>query len=227
VDRPQVHRRLLPWLRRSLPARFHLLTSDAAVALRAAVGNSPGIIVISGTGSIAFARDERGKVFRSGGWGIPFDDPGSGYNLGRKAVVAALRDFDGRGTPTRLTRKICRALRLEDITQIVPKALTQQQIAALFPLVLEAAQQGDRVARALCDEAGHELAALALALLKRLRWQRRIVPVVCAGGVFLASERIRQSFARHLRRHAPAARVLVLRRPPVEGALALARDLAA
>ena len=81
VDRPQVHRPLLAWLRRSVPARFHLLTSDAAIALEAAIGRSPGIMVISGTGSIGYGRDERGHVLRSGGWGLLFDDAGSGYDL--------------------------------------------------------------------------------------------------------------------------------------------------
>jgi N-acetylglucosamine kinase-like BadF-type ATPase len=227
VDRPPVYRRVFSWLRKSIPARLHLLTSDAAIALRAAVGNSPAVIVISGTGSITYARDDRGNVLRSGGWGIVYDDLGSGYDLGRKAIVAALQDFDGRGAPTLLSKKVCRALNLEDITRVILRSPTPQEIAALSALVLDAAKQGDRVARALCEEAGQDLAKLALALLKRLRWLRRVVPVVCAGGVFLASDRIRQSFARHLRRHAPAARVLLLRRPAVEGALALARDLAA
>jgi N-acetylglucosamine kinase-like BadF-type ATPase len=226
VDRPPVHRRLLRWLRQSIPAEFHLLTSDAAIALRAALGDSPGAVVISGTGSIAYGRDNRGRVLRSGGWGIVFDDAGSGYDLGRKAIAAALRDFDGRGPRTQLMGKICKALRLPDITQVVLRPLEPQQVAALFPLVLEGARRRDFVARRLCEEAGCDLADLGAALIRRLGWQRRVVPVVCAGGVFRASLRVRRSFTRHLRRQAPGARVLLLRRPPVEGALALARDLA-
>ena len=225
VDRPQMYRPLHRWLRRAIPARHHLLTSDAAIALRAAIGNSPGVIVISGTGSISFARDECGHVLRSGGWGAPLDDAGSGYDLGRKAIIAALRHYDGRGPHTQLTRKICRTLQIPDITQVILRPLTPHDIAALFPLVLAAARRRDHVARRLCEEAGKDLADLAVALLKRLGWQRRIVPVVTSGGVFRASLRIRQAFRRHLRRHAPQARVLLLRHPPVEGALALARDL--
>ena len=225
VDRPQVHRPLLAWLRRTIPARHHLLTSDAAIAMRAAIGDSPGIIVISGTGSISYGRDERGRVLRSGGWGAPLDDAGSGYDLGRKAIIAALRDYDGRGPYTQLTAKICAALKIPEITRVILLPLTPQDIAALFPLVLAAARRRDSVARQLGDEAGKDLADLALALLKRFGWQRRIVPVVTAGGVFRASLRIRQAFKRHLRRHAPQARILLLRHPPVEGALALARDL--
>lgn len=224
VDRPHVYRPMLAWLRRAVPARLHLLTTDAAIALHAGVGASPGVLVISGTGSIACARDAQGKILRVGGWGIPFDDAGSGYDLGRKAVAAALRDFDGRGPHTRLTRHICRALRLPQITEVVAQGLEQHQVAALLPAVLQAARQRDAVARQLCEEAGRELADLALALLRRLRWRQRAVPVLCAGGVFRAGAAIRRSFTRHLQRHAPHARVLLLRREPVEGALALARE---
>jgi N-acetylglucosamine kinase-like BadF-type ATPase len=226
VDRPQVHRRLFAWLRRAIPARHHFLTSDAAIAMRAAIGDSPGIIVISGTGSISFGRDDRGRVLRSGGWGAPLDDAGSGYDLGRKAIIAALRDYDGRGPYTQLTAKIGAALKIPDITRVILLPLSPQDIAALFPLVLAAARRRDTVAQQLCEEAAKDLADLAMALLKRLGWQRRIVPVVTAGGVFRASLRIRRAFKRYLRRQAPQARILLLHHPPVEGALALARDLA-
>ncbi len=226
VDRPTVHRRLFKWLRKSVPARFHLLTSDAAIALQAALGDSAGIIVISGTGSIAYGRDASGRVLRSGGWGVPFDDVGSGYDLGRKAIVAALRDFDGRGERTQLTRNICRALRLPDITHVILRPLMPKDAAALFPVVLDAARRGDAVACRLCIEAGYELGELALALIERFGWWRHPVPVVCAGGVFKSSATVRANFAQYVRGAAPRARVMLLRRPPVEGALALARKLA-
>ena len=223
VDRPQIHRPLARWLRKAIPARFHLLTTDAAIALHAALGNAPGIIVVSGTGSIAYGQDGRGRVFRAGGWGSQFDDAGSGYDLGRKAIAAALRAHDGRGPRTQLTAKICRAFKLRDITQVVGRELTSLEIAGLFPLVLEAARRRDAAANQLLDDAGRDLAELALALVKRERWSRRPIPVVLAGGVFHSSARVRRSFVRQLRRTAPRARVTLLRRAPVEGALDLAR----
>ncbi len=225
VDRPPVHRRLLRWLKKSVPARRHLLTSDAAIALAAAIGKRPGIVINSGTGSIGYAEDERGRAYRAGGWGTLYDDAGSGFDLGRKAIVAALHDYDGRGEHTVLGRRICRALKLHDITGIILKPLTPQEIAALFPLVLRAARQGDFVAMYLCDLAGHELSELALALAERLGWKRREFTVVMAGGVFAASTRIRTAFFDALRSTAPSARVVELRRPAVAGALALALDL--
>jgi N-acetylglucosamine kinase-like BadF-type ATPase len=226
VDRPPVHRRLLRWLKKAIPAERHLLTSDAAIALAAAIGRAPGIVIISGTGSIGYAEDEHGRAYRSGGWGTLYDDAGSGYDLGRKAIVAALRDHDGRGERTVLGRKICRALGLRDITEIVLKPLTPQKIAGLFPVVLKAARQGDFVARYLCDLAARDLSELAVALVERVGWKRREFVVVCAGGVFTSSARIRRSFSHFLRGSASRARVALLRRPAVEGAVALARELA-
>jgi N-acetylglucosamine kinase-like BadF-type ATPase len=184
------------------------------------------MIVVSGTGSIAYGRNHRGETLRAGGWGASFDDLGSGYDLGRKAIMAALCDFDGRGEHTVLTSRICRTLHLSDITQIVLKKLDTKQVAALFPLVAEAARQGDRVARRLCVQAGGDLAQLALALARRLGG-RGVLPVVCAGGVFRSSPTLRRSFARCLRQRLPSARVRLLKREPVEGALAMARKLAA
>jgi N-acetylglucosamine kinase-like BadF-type ATPase len=226
VDRAAVSRPLLAWLRKAIPARRHLLATDAAIALHAALGTDAGMIVVSGTGSIAYARNHRGETLRAGGWGASFDDLGSGYDLGRKAIMAALRDFDGRGERTVLTSRICRALNLSDITQIVPKKLDTQQVAALFPLVAEAARQGDRVARRLCAHAGGDLAQLALALARRLG-RRGMLPVVCAGGVFRSSPTLRRSFARYVHQRLPSVRVRLLQREPVEGALAMARKLAA
>jgi glucosamine kinase len=225
VDRRSVHRPLLAWMRRHIPARRHLLTYDAAIALAAAVRNAPGIIVIAGTGSIALARDNQGTLLRAGGWGIPFDDHGSGYELGRMAVGAALEACDGRGPHTILMDRICRHLDLGNITEIVAQQLEQQQVAALFPLVMEAAREGDLVARHLCDNAARDLTGLAVALLKRADWTCCATPVVTTGGVFRSSTLIRRAFARHLRRFAPLARVELLERPPVEGALWLARNL--
>jgi N-acetylglucosamine kinase-like BadF-type ATPase len=196
-----------------------------AITLHAALGTAAGMIVESGTGSFAYARTLRGETLRAGGWGATFDDPGSGYDLGRKAIMAGLRDFDGRGEDTVLTSRICQALEISNITQIVMKKLSPQQVAALFPLVLAAAHEGDRVARRLCSQAAFDLAEMALAVGRRLG-QRGPVAVVCAGGIFRSSPALRRRFARDVHQRMPSARVRLLQREPVEGALAMARELA-
>lgn len=171
VNRHQVHSKILAWLRHAIPANEHLLTSDAAIALHAAVRGAPAIMVISGTGSIAYAQDpENNRVLRSGGWGLPYDDAGSGYEIGRQAVAAALRDLDGRGEHTVLGKRICRALKLRDMTEIIPKQLSAKEIAAIFPIVLAAARGGDFSARLILEVAARDLELLAVALVRRLGW---------------------------------------------------------
>jgi len=224
VDRAAFSRPLLAWLRKVIPARRYLLVVDAAIGLHAALGTRVGMVVESGTGSIAFARDRGGRILRTGGWGSTFDDPGSGYDLGRQAIAAALRDFDGRGEHTVLTSRVCRALRLSHITEIPLRQFEPRDLAALVPIISEAARQGDRVARRLCAQAACELAQMALALGRRLG-RRDAVPVVCFGGVFRTSPIVRRHFTRYLHQHMPNARVRLLQREPVEGALAMAREL--
>lgn len=224
-DGAPVQRSMLRWMRKAIPARAHLVTTDAAVTLAAALGESQGIIVIAGTGSIAFGRDRQGGILRVGGWGNQFDDEGSGFDMGRKAIAAALRSHDGRGKPTSLALAICRELRISTITQTVPLALTPQKIAALFPIVKQEASTGDAVARRLCLEAADDLAELATTIIARLRWKRRAVPVVCSGGIFQSSSLIRSAFTRRIHEYAPRARVSLLKREPVEGALLMARQL--
>lgn len=225
-DSKPVQRSMLRWMRKAIPARAHLMTTDAAVTLAAALGESEGIIVIAGTGSIAFGRDRRGNILRVGGWGSQFDDAGSGYDMGRKAILAALRAFDGRGRQTRLAPAMCRELEITNITEAVPMQLSTQNIAALFPLVHQQALAGDAIARHLCREAAGHLAELATTIVSRLRWQRRAIPVVCSGGIFHSSIMIRGEFARLVRQRAPRASISLLDREPVEGALLLARGMA-
>lgn len=219
IDKP-----LLALMRRGIRARRFLLTTDGMIALHAALGDAPGVVVISGTGSIAYARSAAGRVLRAGGWGSVFDDEGSGYDIGRSAVHAALASLDGRAPKTRLRRDICRVLGLNEITEIVDKSLPPDRIAALLPTILHAWRRKDFVAAVLMEIAAGRLAQLATALIRRLDYPVK-ARVVCAGGVFGASERLRRKFAAIVRESSPGARISLLRREPVEGALALAMRL--
>lgn len=225
TGRPSVDRSLGALLRGSLQSRRFLLTTDGMIALESALGGSPGVVVISGTGSIAYARSTTGDVLRSGGWGSVFDDGGSGYDIGRSAVHAALAALDGRAPRTRLDGDICRALKLKEITEVVEKPLPPDRIAALLPVVLRAAQRGDAAAAGMMEVAAGRLALLVTALLRRLD-HPELPRVVCAGGVFRASVTLRRRFAAIVRETSPGARISLLTREPVEGALALAVRLA-
>ncbi len=110
----------------SLVARLTLLDlgdlriiGDAQIALAGATGCRPGAVVISGTGSIAYGENDAGETARAGGWGGRRGDEGSGYDIGHRALVAALRDNDGRGPATLLTEKIRGSLGLGGLDELV------------------------------------------------------------------------------------------------------------
>ena len=88
-----------------------LVVNDALIALQAGVGDAAGIVIVSGTGSIAYGRNDRGEASRAGGWGYVLGDEGSGYWIGRLALRAVVRHADGRGRATSLTPRLLRAFR--------------------------------------------------------------------------------------------------------------------
>jgi N-acetylglucosamine kinase-like BadF-type ATPase len=201
------------------------VTWDVEVAFAGATVGRPGVMVVAGTGSVAFGRDATGRTARAGGYGFLIDDAGGGVAVGRAALAAALRAQDGRGPATRLEEAV--AARLGPwpaIRRAVYGEQGRRVLASLVPLVVQAAQRGDSQAQAILREAGQALAALALAVVRRLDLPRAdLYPV---GGVFESGP----LFLAPLRAALAGAGVPVrLRRPvlpPVLGAVLLAMDLA-
>ena len=94
------------------PDDFIGVDHDLRVALMGGLAGEAGIVLIAGTGSSCYGRDEQGRSWQAGGWGPVLDDPGSSYWLGRQAMIAAVRDHDGRGEPRRLRARVMDALGL-------------------------------------------------------------------------------------------------------------------
>ena len=152
------------------PAEIKVV-GDMVIALEAAFGSGPGVIVIAGTGSIAYGRNAEGQTARAGGWGFAISDEGSGHWIGRTAVAAAIGAWDeDPGQNVRLDRVLLKSWRLETVEQLVPaaNATPPPDFAALFPSVLSLADSGDRIARDVLAQAGAHLATLAATLLRRL-----------------------------------------------------------
>lgn len=173
------------------------VVTDAHIALWGGSGGEPGVVLIAGTGSIAFGENARGETARAGGWGYVFGDEGGGFDLVRQALRAALRAEEGWGPETSLLRKLLKACNAPDANTLMHWFYTTEwprpRIAALAPLVNEAAEEGDKEAARILQEAGRSLADLALAVRLQLFPAPEEPPVVMAGGLF-HSPRLRAQF---------------------------------
>jgi N-acetylglucosamine kinase-like BadF-type ATPase len=227
TDRPSGREALRSRLS-SLGAYSLSIVSDAEAALAGATGCGPGVVVVAGTGSIAFGVNGRGETARAGGWGWRLGDEGSGYDIGRRALTAALRAHDGRTRPTSLTGKLEAAIGLEDMSELIDlvyvEGLGTIEVASLAALVGEAAGEGDAEAIRILEEAGVELGLAASSVVRRLCLEGEVV--VPTGGVFNLGEPLRSSFERALMRDAPGCRIEEPRFEPAVGSALLAlRDL--
>lgn len=193
VDRP-VDRQIMAGAIASLglPCPVHL-EHEAATALAGATGGKPGVILIAETGSIAFGEDAKGHRARAGGYGPLLGDEGSGYDIARRALAAALRAEDGRGPATQLVDRLRQRFMLEKMTDLInlvygsPAPMGRAELASLAGMVVEAAEEGDGVARELLRVAGRELGLAAAAVLKQLDWSgMSSIPVTGTGSVFSA-----------------------------------------
>lgn len=198
--------------------------NDAQIALAAQTRGEPGILIISGTGSIGYGVNEQGQGKRVGGYGYLVGDEGSSYWLGRKAITAALQAHDGIGTQTMLLSMILEALgkpEAEDIVDFV-YASNKSDIAFLAPVVIEAQIAGDAVASDIIEEAAQHLAAMALALVRQLNMGQSAWSLVFAGGLLLNNPDIANRVFSIVSRVYPKLIFTLLEKEAVAGAVYLA-----
>lgn len=197
---------------------------DMEIALESAFGGGAGVIVIAGTGSIAYGRNSKGETARAGGWGRVISDEGSGHWIALEGIKASLREHD-RGEDSYLLRELMIALGTSDVNDLAARSNADPlpEFAPLFPLVVVAAEGGDATAIKVLDQAGRELAGTAAAVVRRLFGDAEVVPIATHGGVFTGSARVKGIFDAELRRACPHARSVDCEVNPVMGALERAR----
>jgi len=199
------------------------IVGDMVITMEAAFGSGPGVIVIAGTGSIAYGRNAKGETARAGGWGFAISDEGSGHWIGRSAVTAAMRAYDEGNHAGLLLEHIMKFWRMTARDQLVVAANGSLDFASLLPVVLSTADAGDETARAVLTQAGAELATLATIVIARLFANTGAVPVSVSGGVFSNSALVRGIFHKSVHDIYPQASMSAGVVDPVQGALALAR----
>ena len=146
-----------------------VVVTDLELAREAAFGDAPGIVLLAGTGSVAAGRFPDGSIQRQGGYGWQMGDEGSGYALGKAALAAVGRRYDGRGPDTRLTAAVAEQTVTGDHDALVRWSVTAgpAEVAGLARAVLGAAEEGDAVAIDILSVEAGSLAQLAITLVGR------------------------------------------------------------
>jgi N-acetylglucosamine kinase-like BadF-type ATPase len=226
VDRPADAAAVTVIMRRLGFKTRTLVVNDALVALVAGAGEEPGVVIVAGTGSIAYGRDARGRAARSGGWGYLLGDEGGGFWIGRSALSAVVRQYDGRGPTTLLTELVLSEMRLENPTQLVHAVydgvLQPRAIAAIAAVVQRASDDGDAVAADILARAGAELTAAAASVITRLGMRGDVFRTVLAGAIFRLLPSLAADVERRLPEVAPRTEPHVLTVEPAAGAVQLA-----
>jgi len=195
---------------------------DCRAALAGGLSGRSGIVLIAGTGTSCYGRNPAGESWRAGGWGPLIDDEGSGYWLGIQAMRAAVRDYDGRDKPTRLSAMVQQALGLADLNDLMNRlyaaGMSRTEIAGLAPVVFAAAEASDPAAGALIRAGCQAMAECVAAAARRLGLERGPVELAVTGGLTRAGAAFFAPLEAAVTRRLAGCRVLPAELPPALGA---------
>lgn len=216
----------------ALRSRYHAarikVRDDAYIALRAAVPEGDGVVVIAGTGSIAYAQHgEHG--FRCGGYGYLVGDDGSGFAIGSAGIAHVMRSYDGRVTRDELVLALESQLGASDLESALQSVYRSDHpvgtVAAAARVVLELAQAGERSATKIVQSAALGLGDLVKSVIKRADLAGAAVPIVLAGGLLQSNSLLTYLLETRLLNEHPNMPTSKLDAEPCMGALSQAREL--
>ncbi|MGE5594247.1 MAG: N-acetylglucosamine kinase [Betaproteobacteria bacterium] len=234
ADRPADFAIVKRFLAEINPAPRMGLENDATIALRAATYDGVGVVAICGTGTNVIGFNREGMRVQVGGLGYMFGDGAGADYIGMLAVRMATRGHDGRGKPTILYDMLCEKLHLQRLDDLIERFYPgssgegRVHVAFLAPLVFEAARRGDEVAYDILRAVGEELAIAVLAALRKLFSPAGPAKVVLSGGVFANADDpiMTDTLKARVLKEYPVAEFILLKDPPVLGAVLSALDLA-
>jgi len=224
AGRPAVVRRVTAFLEENYPNAVVRVTSDLEIALEAAFGRGDGIILLAGTGSAAFGRNENGKMARAGGRGPWISDEGGAFHIGRRAIAAVARFEDHRGPATELSKRLLKWHEARDWDGIVERIAKNADdvFPKTFPLVAELADAGDEVCRGILTAAAASLTELAAAVAGQLGGREVAIEIAKVGGVYGRSKFFDAAIEAEIAKALPKAELKTCKISPVEAAVAMA-----
>lgn len=199
---------------------------DATIALYSGTLGQPGIVQISGTGSVTYGINASGERGRVGGWGHLLGESGSGYSLGSGGLKAIFAAHDGLGPETILTERILAFFAKEEVPDIVHTIYRmesyKENIAAIGKLVTEAADENDGIAKRLLHENAEDLAEAISCLINRLftvEKEHEKIPLVLTGGLFRRLDLFQSTLAEAFKRRNHQVQMITPQIEPVGGAV--------
>lgn len=172
-----------------------IMDSDLYIALEAADSKGECAAVISGTGSMAVARNAQGEIRTAGGWGYILGDEGSGYSIGLCGIKAAIRGFEKSASETALTQKCLEYFETDNIYDLIDlyynKSVSRKITAAFAKEVIASADNGDAVAKEIVDSEAKSLSETVLSIIKD---SDKNIKIGLWGGVFQHNPSYREYF---------------------------------
>lgn len=204
-----------------------IITGDHETALCGAQDSLYGMILIAGTGSICFGKNESELTHRTGGFGYLIDDEGSGYSIGRDLLTAVVKEHDGRSPKTAITDMVYEQLRLKTVREIVgfvyDKNMHKKDIAALAPILSAACALNDETALGIAQKSAESLLELVIPVVEKLSLQSGVLAM--SGSVLLKSDVVRTAFMRLANQHYPDLQCITAKRDAASGATLMAISL--
>lgn len=200
------------------------VVSDAHVALEGAFPNSYGCILIAGTGSILFGKDEHGKVHRVGGFGRLIGDEGSGYSIGRKALNAVTKEIDGRGESTLITELLNNKIESGVSDKLINKVYKEKlDVASVAKIAIEAAEKGDKVANKILNNEADELVLYIQAFLNKIPSGK--LNISFSGSLIDSKSFYSELIKKKIKEKLSTVKVVTPASSPVQGAILFAKRI--
>jgi len=198
--------------------------SDARIALEGAFSGGPGSLLIAGTGSVIFGKDKNNQIHRVGGFGKLIGDEGSGSTLGRRGLNQIAKEFDGRGNKTILTEILKRDFGISDSSKLITEVYRNNFDVALFaPKVIEAAQNGDGVAKKILEEESNELFLHVKSIYNMIGDET--LKLCLIGGTIAMENFYSKMFRTKIEQYLSNIKIVSAENPPEIGAALMARAM--
>lgn len=211
-----------------IPGARVAVGEDTVVSLRAGIPHGNGVVLISGTGSIAYAEID-GKRYRAGGYGFLLGDEGSGSAIGAAGLRLYLKYCDGRAQRDGLTDALQASFHSTDTREVIDRIYLGEHamaaLAAYAPLVLDVAAAGEKSATRIVQTAALDLFDLVKSVVRASGSEHRELPLTFGGGIFASNSLLTYLVETRIHNEYPMM-TLIKGGPAAEyGALSLAREL--